>query len=60
MPDKMPFIYANPNPPLTYVGHNGTFPGPDGRWWISYIMQFNGKDSTERLAIDPIWINADG
>ena len=53
-----PFI--SPRPPLTHVGHNSVFPGPDGRWWISYIMQFNGKDSPERLAIDPIWFNADG
>ena len=50
----------SPRPPLTHVGHNGIFRGPDGRWWISYIMQFNGKESPERLAIDPIWINAKG
>ena len=50
----------SPRPPLTHVGHNGVFTGPDGRWWISYIMQFNGKDSPERLAYDPIWFNSDG
>ena len=51
---------VSPRAPLTHVGHNGVFPGPDGRWWISYIMQFNGKDSPERLAYDPVWINAQG
>jgi len=31
-----------------------------GRLWICYIMPFNGKDSPERLAYDPIWFDADG
>jgi beta-xylosidase len=49
-----------PRAPLTHVGHNGVFRGPDGRWWISYIMQFNGKASPERLGIDPIGFNEAG
>jgi beta-xylosidase len=50
----------SPRAPLTHVGHNGVFMGPDGRLWISYIMQFNGKESPERLAYDPIWFDAAG
>lgn len=42
-----------PKPPLTNIGHNRLFKGPDGRYWICYIMQFNGKESPERLAYDP-------
>lgn len=51
---------VSPRPPLTHVGHNGVFAGPDGRWWISYFMQFNGKESPERLAYDPIDFDAAG
>lgn len=51
---------VSPRPPMTHVGHNGVFRGPDGRWWLCYFMQFDGKESLERLAYDPIDFDADG
>lgn len=50
---------VSPRAPLTHVGHNGVFRGPDGRWWLCYFMQFDGKESLEHLAIDPLDFTAD-
>ncbi len=44
-------IWAGPNPGVPL------WSSPD---LLIRIMQFNGKDSPERLAYDPIWFNTDG
>ncbi len=40
------------------VGHNSVFSGPDGRDWLVYHAI--GADRVPRLAMDPLWFDADG
>jgi len=46
-------------PQVFLGGHIATFPGPDGREWMSYRGEAGGK-CQGRLCIDPIPFNMDG
>lgn len=45
---------GDPESPILFAGHNAVFTGPDGRDWVSYLIQEKGKP--EQMGIDPIWI----
>ncbi len=49
----MPYT-GNPDSPLTRVGHNAIFTGPDGRDWLT--CHYQEKGGRESLGFDPIWI----
>ncbi len=53
--DKFEMEYTgDKNSPLTSVGHNATFKGPDGRDWITCHYQRNGENP--KFGYDPIEI----